>query len=117
MSGADKTAVPARPDADKHAAYRRSAPQPRPERSWSGYLREPKSLNPALKQGARQTLVAARMPTSRARILPGFLIVGAQRCGTTSMSRQLDEHLAVFNAVQHGVMYIFAVSTRSGHHR
>jgi len=114
MSGADKTAVPARPDAGKQAAYRRSAPQARPERSWSGYLREPKSLNPALKQGARQTLVAARMPTSRARILPGFLIVGAQRCGTTSMSRTLDEHPAVFSAVLHEEVHFFDVSYRRG---
>ncbi len=29
---------------------------------------------------------------------PGFLIVGAQRCGTTSMTRALSEHPAVFSA-------------------
>jgi len=30
--------------------------------------------------------------TAEARMLPGFLVVGAQRCGTTSMYRLLSEH-------------------------
>src|SRR5262249_48061709 len=71
-------------------------------------------LNPALKQAARLSLVAARVPTSRARILPSFLIVGAQRCGTTSMSRTLDEHPAVFSAVLHEEVHFFDVSYRRG---
>jgi hypothetical protein len=44
--------------------------------------------------------------THRARMLPGFLIVGAQRCGTTSMYRTLSQHPAVLKAVLHkGVHY------------
>jgi hypothetical protein len=44
--------------------------------------------------------------TYRARMLPGFLIVGAQRCGTTSMYRTLSQHPAVLRAVLHkGVHY------------
>ncbi len=114
MNAADKTAVPAMPDTGKGAAYRRTAPQLRPDRSISGYVRDPKSLNPALKQAARLTLVTARMPTSRARILPSFLIVGAQRSGTTSLSRTLDEHPAVFTAVLHEEVHFFDVSYRRG---
>ena len=124
MSAADKAAAPARPDASRPdasrpdagrgAAYRGPAPQLRPDRSLTGYLRDPKSLNPALKQAARLALVAARMPTSRARILPGFLLVGAQRCGTTSLSRTLDEHPAVFSAVLHEEVHFFDVSYRRG---
>jgi hypothetical protein len=114
VSGSDKTAVPARPDTAGEAVYRRSVPQPRPARNWPGYVRDPKSLNPALKQAARLSLVAARVPTSRARILPSFLIVGAQRCGTTSMSRTLDEHPAVFSAVLHEEVHFFDVSYRRG---
>ena len=39
-------------------------------------------------------------------MLPGFLIVGAQRCGTTSMYRTLSQHPAVLKAVLHkGVHY------------
>src|SRR5262249_6009960 len=75
---------------------------------------DPKSLNPALKQAGRLALVAARLPTARARILPSFLIVGAQRCGTTSLSRQLDEHPAVFGAVLHEEVHFFDVSYRRG---
>src|ERR1700726_4613544 len=114
MSAADKTAAPARTDAGKGGAYRRPVPALRPDRSLSAYVRDPKSLNPALKQAARLTLVTARLPTSRARILPGFLIVGAQRCGTTSLSRTLDEHPAVFSAVLHGEVHFFNVSYRRG---
>lgn len=114
MNAADKTAAPARPDAGKSAADRRPAPVLRPDRSLSSYMRDPKSLNPALKQAGRLTLVTARMPTSRARLLPGFLIVGAQRCGTTSLSRTLDEHPAVFSAVLHEEVHFFDVSYRRG---
>ena len=44
--------------------------------------------------------------THRVRMLPGFLIVGAQRCGTTSMYRTLSQHPAILKAVLHkGVHY------------
>jgi hypothetical protein len=39
-------------------------------------------------------------------MLPGFLIVGAQRCGTTSLYRALSQHHLVLKAVLHkGVHY------------
>lgn len=34
-------------------------------------------------------------PTSRFRLLPSFLIIGAQRCGTTSLYRYLAQHPAI----------------------
>ena len=114
MNAADKTAAPARPGTGTGGAYRPLVPQTQPDRGLSGYMRDPKSLNPAIKQVARLALVAARMPTSRARILPSFLIVGAQRCGTTSLSRTLGEHPAVFSAVLHEEVHFFDVSYRRG---
>jgi hypothetical protein len=114
MNAADKAAAPARPQADSQTAYLGSVPPLPPARSFRGYLRDPKSLNPALKQAARLALVAARTPTSRARLLPSFLIVGAQRCGTTSLSRALGGHPAVFSAVLHEEVHFFDVSYRRG---
>lgn len=39
-------------------------------------------------------------------MVPGFLIVGAQRCGTTSLYRAMSQHPAVLKAVLHkGVHY------------
>jgi hypothetical protein len=44
--------------------------------------------------------------TSSWRMLPGFLIIGAQRCGTTSLYTSLTAHPAVLRAVLHkGVHY------------
>jgi sulfotransferase family protein len=43
--------------------------------------------------------VLAARPTRRARMLPGFLIAGAERCGTTSMFHVLRQHPAVFGTV------------------
>jgi len=44
--------------------------------------------------------------TAGARLAPDFLIVGAQRCGTTSLFKTLSQHPAVLPAVYHkGVHY------------
>ncbi len=48
---------------------------------------------------AQAVSVGAGRLTYRARMLPGFLIVGAQRSGTTSMYRALSQHPAVVKAV------------------
>lgn len=62
----------------------------------------PRRLKP-LVLGASRALGRA---TNHARILPSFLIVGAQRCGTTSMYRTLAQHPAVLKPVrQKGVHY------------
>jgi Sulfotransferase domain len=51
--------------------------------------------------------MAARRLTGEAGMLPGFLIVGGQRCGTVSMSRVLSQHPAVFGSVLHQEVHYF----------
>jgi hypothetical protein len=67
---------------------------------------EPQSAPTAARRAAHSVSVTAGRLTHRARMLPGFLIVGAQRGGTTSMYRTLDQHPAILKAVLHkGVHY------------
>jgi hypothetical protein len=69
-------------------------------RAWSGQGRLAPSARPDwLRRGSKtayRTLVLAGRPVYRARMLPGFLIVGAERCGTTSMFHVLKQHPAIF---------------------
>lgn len=51
------------------------------------------------RRTAYWTLVTAGRPLHRTRMLPGFLIVGAERCGTTSLWDALGQHPAMFSAV------------------
>ena len=59
--------------------------------------------HPAWERIARRTahwgLVTAGRPICRARMLPSFLIVGVERCGTSSMYEVLSWHPAVFSAI------------------
>lgn len=75
------------------------------------YLRDRRH---AAKRAAYSALVRSALLTSRMRMMPGFLIVGAQRCGTTSLSRTLCEHPAVFNAALHEEVHYFDVGYRRG---
>ncbi len=59
------------------------------------------------------TVTAGRM-TSPLRMLPDFLLVGAQRCGTTSMYRVLSEHPAVKKAVLHKGVHYFDMNYERG---
>jgi len=52
----------------------------------------PRPVRRAVKLGIR---AAYTLPTSRFRLLPSFLIIGAQRAGTTSLYRYLSKHPAV----------------------
>lgn len=61
----------------------------------------------ALKRVTRSVLVTVSRPTHQARMLPGFLIAGAARCGTTSMFRALSQHPAVFNAMRQKEVHYF----------
>jgi Sulfotransferase domain len=64
------------------------------------------SVSPRPRRVAHGISVTAGRLTSAGRMLPGVLIVGAQRCGTTSMYRALSQHPAVVKAVLHkGVHY------------
>jgi hypothetical protein len=46
---------------------------------------------------AKWGLLTAGRPLHRVRMLPSFIIAGAERCGTTSMFGVLRQHPAVFN--------------------
>ena len=72
------------------------------------------SVPPAAKRAARSLSVTTGRLTHRARMLPGFLIVGAQRCGTTSMYRALSQHPAVLKAVLHKGVHYFDTSYDHG---
>lgn len=52
-------------------------------------------ISPRLRATVRSSMTAALQPTSRYRITPTFLIIGGQRCGTTSLYRYLLKHPAI----------------------
>ncbi|HEY0485248.1 MAG TPA: sulfotransferase domain-containing protein [Mycobacteriales bacterium] len=52
--------------------------------------------------------------THRWRLRPGFLVVGAQRCGTTSMMKTLAQHPGVAPAVLHKGVHYFDVNYHQG---
>lgn len=59
-----------------------------------------RSLVPRPLHGAaRATYRAVGGATSGARMLPGFIVVGGQRCGTTSLFKNIAEHPQVFRPV------------------
>ena len=62
--------------------------------------------SPAVKRAVQAVTVTAGRITSPWRMTPAFLVIGGQRCGTTSMYRTLSQHPAVLKAVRHkGVHY------------
>ena len=72
------------------------------------------SLSPQAKRAVHSVSVTAGRLTHRARMLPGFLIVGAQRCGTTSMYRTLSQHPAVRKSPLHKGVHYFDTSYDRG---
>jgi Sulfotransferase domain len=73
-----------------------------------------KSISPPAKRAAHAISVTAGRVTAPLRMLPGFLIVGAQRCGTTSMYRALAEHPRVRKAVLHKGVHYFDMNYHRG---
>ncbi|MDQ2810889.1 MAG: sulfotransferase domain-containing protein [Actinomycetota bacterium] len=69
---------------------------------------------PAAKRAARRLSVTTGRLTHQARMLPGFLIMGAQRGGTTSMFRALSQHPAVMKAVLHKGVHYFDTGYDNG---
>lgn len=57
---------------------------------------------------------AAGRLTSGARIRPSFLVIGAQRCGTTSLHRTLKQHPAVLGASHKKGVHYFDVNYARG---
>jgi hypothetical protein len=57
------------------------------------------SLPPSVKRAVKQGLVLSRVPTSQIRLMPDFIIIGAQRCGTTSLYNYLISHPCIAPAL------------------
>src|SRR5690606_18962507 len=102
---ADRAAIPDR--AGRPARRRR----PRAAGPAGPLAQSPRRLpgGPAVRT-AKQTALSVTMTTGRmtsvARTLPSFLIMGAQRCGTTSMYRALAQHPLLHKPVlRKGVHY------------
>jgi hypothetical protein len=74
---------------------------------------KPGSVSPAVRAAHTVSVSAGRF-TYWARMSPGFLIVGAQRCGTTSMYRTLSQHPAVLKAVLHKGVHYFDTGYEHG---
>ena len=72
------------------------------------------SVSPRRKAAIQSASVAAGRMTSRARMTPSFLIVGAQRCGTTSLYRALSRHPAVLKPVWHKGVHYFDLNYEQG---
>lgn len=60
-----------------------------------------------VQRALRRTSRALGRATAGARMTPGFLIVGAQRCGTTSMYKAITRHPSVLPAVLHKGAHYF----------
>ena len=69
---------------------------------------------PRLQERVRATARTAGRLTAAARMTPSFLIVGAQRCGTTSMYKTLSQHPMVLPAVLHKGAHYFDTGYRHG---
>lgn len=67
-----------------------------------------------LHRGARLLTSAAGQATAGLRMQPSFLIVGAQRCGTTSMYRTLSGHPDVLGAGIHKGVHYFDTAYHRG---
>lgn len=50
------------------------------------------SLSSSSKAMLRVAYVASNAPTAKLRLRPDFIVIGAQRCGTTSLFRALEQH-------------------------
>jgi hypothetical protein len=85
----------------------------RPAASGLARLGDPGLLGYSAKRAVRSSVVAARMVAGRG-MLPGFLIVGGQRCGTTSLARALSWHPAVLPAALHLEVHYFDTGYHHG---
>jgi hypothetical protein len=67
------------------------------------------------RQIARHAYVAAGVPTARLRLRPDFIMIGGQRCGTTSLFRALSAHPQVFRPRFHKGINYFDLNYYRGH--
>jgi hypothetical protein len=68
-----------------------------------------KDVSPETLERIQRVSLAAGRLTAGLRMTPTFLIVGAQRSGTTSMYRALGQHPSVLRAVLHKGVHYFDV--------
>ena len=76
--------------------------------------RVPPPVQSAAQSAARTAAHTAGRLTSGARMLPSFLIVGAQRCGTTSMFKALVQHPNVLRPPLRKGIHYFDTDYRRG---
>jgi len=62
-------------------------------------------LPPSTRRTVQRMRHAARRPTSGLRVLPDFLVIGGQRCGTDSLFKDLGLHPCVVPATRKEVSY------------
>lgn len=67
-----------------------------------------------VQRAARRASRAFGRSTYQLRLRPSFFIIGAQRCGTTSLYKTLTEHPAVLPAVLHKGVHYFDTSYDKG---
>jgi hypothetical protein len=68
----------------------------------------------AVKRTARAVARGSGRLSSRARVTPDFLIIGGQRCGTTSLFKTLRAHPSVLAPVLHKGAHYFDTSYERG---
>jgi hypothetical protein len=67
-----------------------------------------------VKELGRKVSLSAGLRTSSRRMVPGFVLAGAQRCGTTSLFRALLDHPAIVQPVHHKGVNYFDVDYAEG---
>jgi hypothetical protein len=92
----------------------RSAASPRVGAGEVALRRRRAPLVRSARRVTHSTVVHIGLPTYWARMLPGFLIVGAQRCGTASLTRTLSAHPAVFGPLVQREVHYFDVAYQRG---
>jgi hypothetical protein len=95
-------------------ASRPARPASKIPRKPLGHLRGHVTWAQAAKRGVRTVVCTVNRPTHEARMVPGFLIVGAARCGTTSMFRALGQHPAVIQPILQKEVHYFDNNYRHG---
>jgi hypothetical protein len=68
----------------------------------------------SMRKLTHSTMINLGLPTYWARSLPRFVIVGAQRCGTTSLTRTLSTHPLVFGPLVQREVHYFDVAYQRG---
>jgi hypothetical protein len=67
-----------------------------------------------LRRAARQAYRQATTATATLRLTPGFLMIGVQRCGTTSLFQALTEHPQVMRPAFRKGIYYFDLNYHRG---